>query len=281
MFTSRGWQNYRTFTSVELVGEGHAQCIKVSNPDHLYVTDDYVCTHNTFALQTIATQSALLNKQTIFINPKGFDTLSPFAEAVGGTVVKMSALESQQGFFDPFRYAPSPAVAAEIANEYILSVIGDGLTQHERAMIGSTLKRAAAAGAKCVGQALGKIPSDNVRTLILNQMAASATFSLGIGMSEQEPMGLTGGLTLIEFDRKLDLPEKGVDPKSFRDSQKISLAAIRLVSRASLEMLNRSAGGVFILDEAWTVLGSSEGLAILQQLGREGRSLNILPIFAT
>lgn len=271
----------RTVVDITPTRVAPAQCIKVSAPDSLYVTDDYICTHNTFALQSIATQAALLNKQTIFLNPKGFDTLSPFAEAVGGSVVKMSALEGEGGFFDPFRYAPTPQMAAEIATEYILSVVGPGLTQNQRAQLGATIKRAAANGAQCVGQALSKVHDEQVKSLILDTMNSSATFQLGIGLRPMEPIGLTGGLTLIEFDRKLDLPEKGVDPASFRDSQRISLAAIRLVSRASLEMLNRSGGGVFILDEAWTVLGSSEGLAILQQLGREGRSLNILPILAT
>ena len=38
---------------------------------------------------------------------------------------------------------------------------------------------------------------------------------------------------------------------------------------------------MFILDEAWTFLSSSDGLAMLQQMGREGRSLNLLPIFCT
>lgn len=34
-------------TSIEYIGEKECQCIKVSNPDHLYVTDGYTITHNT------------------------------------------------------------------------------------------------------------------------------------------------------------------------------------------------------------------------------------------
>ena len=34
--------------SIEYVGDFEAQCIRVSNPDHLYVTDDFIVTHNTF-----------------------------------------------------------------------------------------------------------------------------------------------------------------------------------------------------------------------------------------
>ncbi|QVD49150.1 replicative DNA helicase [Xanthomonas phage vB_XciM_LucasX] len=34
--------------SVESIGEKEAQCISVDHPDHLYVTDDFIVTHNTF-----------------------------------------------------------------------------------------------------------------------------------------------------------------------------------------------------------------------------------------
>ena len=38
---------------------------------------------------------------------------------------------------------------------------------------------------------------------------------------------------------------------------------------------------MLIVDEAWTFLSQPEGLASLQRISREGRSLNILPVFLT
>ena len=35
-------------TSIEKVGHENVQCIKVDNPEHLYLTDDFIVTHNTF-----------------------------------------------------------------------------------------------------------------------------------------------------------------------------------------------------------------------------------------
>lgn len=37
-------------TKIEYVGDMEAQCIMVSNKDHLYITNDYIVTHNTVAL---------------------------------------------------------------------------------------------------------------------------------------------------------------------------------------------------------------------------------------
>jgi hypothetical protein len=44
--TQRSGQ-YRFLTSVELLGPKETQCIRVDNDDHLYVTDDFIVTHNT------------------------------------------------------------------------------------------------------------------------------------------------------------------------------------------------------------------------------------------
>jgi len=241
----------------------------------------------TYLCQMIATQAALAGRQVIFINPKGFDSLSPFAEMIGGTVVKMSQLETQAGYFDPFYYAPDPQMAAEIATTYILSVLGNtgvaggGFTAEQELRLSAGLKRGATAGARCVGDALAYVDDPEVRRMVNEQVVSSTLFSLGIGTVAKDKYQSNRGLTLIEFDRKLDFPEKGKSVSTYTRAERISLAAIRLVTRASMEILVASGGGVLVVDEAWTFLSSAEGLAALQQLGREGRSLGLLPIFAT
>lgn len=237
----------------------------------------------TFLCQVIGLQAALAGYTTIFINPKGFDSLASFARLVGGQVVKMSALEASPGAFDPFRYAPPP-VAAEIATNHILSVLGNegGFTQPQQLQLGSALKRAAqAGGVRCVADAFPYVEDKTVVEQIIQQVEGSALFALGVGLKPMGEIPLASGLTLIEFDRKLDLPDASKEASTYTRPERIALAAIRLVTRASLEILMRSKGGVMIVDEAWSFLGHPEGKAALQQLGREGRSLNILPVFAT
>ena len=236
----------------------------------------------TFLCQTLALQAVMAGTTTIFINPKGFDSLASFAKIVNGNVVKMSALEDEPGAFDPFRYAPAP-VAAEIATNHILSVLGNdgGFTQAQQLELGSALKRAAQTGAKCVADAFPLIDDQSIVTQIVQQVEGSSLFALGVGMRPLPPLGGMGGLTLVEFDRKLDLPEPSKAASAHTRPERLALAAIRLVTRASLEILMSSGGGMLVVDEAWTFLGHAEGLAAMQQIGREGRSLNVLPVFAT
>ncbi len=52
-------QKRLTVTSIEPVRLAECQCISVSHPDHLYVTDDYIVTHNTALAINIAEHVAL------------------------------------------------------------------------------------------------------------------------------------------------------------------------------------------------------------------------------
>lgn len=55
--------------SVEAIGPRECQCIAVDHPDHLYVTDDYVVTHNTwFALFTALHNWRVLNRNVMFVS---------------------------------------------------------------------------------------------------------------------------------------------------------------------------------------------------------------------
>lgn len=96
----------------------------------------------TWLVEVVATQFTLDGDTSIVINPKPSDSLAPFAEAVGGHVVSMSQLASAGGAFDPFGYA-GPEMAAEIATDHILQVLGRGWTQAQELDLGRGLARGA------------------------------------------------------------------------------------------------------------------------------------------
>lgn len=68
------YQPIKYFDKIELIGEKEAQCILIDSKDHLYVTDDFILTHNTLCTALIA---ARLNKPTI-IYVIGLDLLKQF-----------------------------------------------------------------------------------------------------------------------------------------------------------------------------------------------------------
>ncbi len=62
----------RSIESIELVGEEEAQCILIDDPRHLYVTDDYIATHNTNLTQLYAA-SCLIGGQDVWGSVKNFN----------------------------------------------------------------------------------------------------------------------------------------------------------------------------------------------------------------
>ncbi|MFN3353918.1 MAG: DnaB-like helicase C-terminal domain-containing protein, partial [Brevundimonas sp.] len=55
-----------TIVSVEPAGVEPVQCIAVSHPDHLYVTDDYIVTHNTALALNVAMNAARAGSRVFF-----------------------------------------------------------------------------------------------------------------------------------------------------------------------------------------------------------------------
>lgn len=262
---------------------------KANRPPGLLIAGD-PGSGKTFLASLLAIQSSLAGLQTIFVNPKPSDSLAPMAHFAGGRVVKLTEIEKEGGFFDPFRFTPQTPegrqVAADIAAQHILAVLGSrgvaglGFNQEQEIALIAGLREGASRGARCVAEAMASVPDQSVQQLV-HQQAADPLFRLGISFVPVEPYQADEGLLLIEFDRPLDVPEKGISPAEYTRTQRLAVAAVRLVTRSSLEILAASKGGVLVVDEAWMFLQSSEGLAALQSLGRMGRSQNILPIFAT
>lgn len=243
----------------------------------------------TFAAQLLCAQAALAGVAAILINPKGYDSLRSLAEWVtarggSGQVVSMQALESEPGAFDPFRFT-EPKMAAEILTRHILTVIGvtyaGGLTGKQETELGRGLSAGALAGARCAAEALDYVRDPDVVEQVMGMVEYSTLFGLAFGRTPAPPWGAAGGLTLVEFDREMPLPTAGKDPGKYERDERIAVGALRLVSRASLEILMRAGGGVLVVDEAHHFLGSAEGMATLDRIGREGRSLGLLPIFCT
>lgn len=270
-------------------------CIKVDAEDSLYVSGEYFVTHNTFFAQSLATQTALSGMKVFFINPKGFDNLEGLPGFINSRtskraqMVSLRAVEQTPGAFDPFRFAANPLLAAEYAADHIFAALDDqrsnsvGIPPDERFAIQAGLKAGAAAGAQCTMDALKYIVDPDIRRkylhLVEQAVQASTLFAVGVAREPLPRLGMDTDLTLLNFDRDIGLPATVKDV--YEPAERIALSVIQLVSKAAIEILASSGGGMFILDEAWTFLNQPQALAILDRLSREGRSLNVITVFLT
>lgn len=296
---------YAGFTAFSGLGDDTGPFIGLATPDRVPVYLDPAASARTnqpptlaivgqpgsgktFLSQSISLQAVLDGRRAVFINPKSHDSLRPFADAIGGETVSLAQLEGgEAGAFDPFRFAPTPEMAAEIAAQHILSVL-TGFTEAQELALADGLRRGAENGARCVTDALEYVTDDDVRDLVRSQ-ASNTLFALGVAHRDRGPLGVTAGLTLVEFDRPFDLPSPAATFGEHTRDQRIAMAAIRLVTRASIEILMRPRtdgtvgrdGGVLVVDEAWVFLQHPSSQAVLDRLAREGRSMGLLLVLAT
>ncbi|WRK54657.1 hypothetical protein SD457_06940 [Coprobacillaceae bacterium CR2/5/TPMF4] len=47
LINTKTFDYVKSIVNIELVGQEESQCIMLDNPSHLYITKDYIVTHNT------------------------------------------------------------------------------------------------------------------------------------------------------------------------------------------------------------------------------------------
>lgn len=239
----------------------------------------------TFAAQWSSLQFSTMGIPVIMINPKGEQSLAGYAESCGGECIAISNLATKPGAFDPFRFADGRTIV-EIAVEHIttgLNERGDALSREQTIALAEALEQGVANQVGCVGTALHYLAPKGHKALAEQIWAwarSNSNFALGIGFEPVAPLAYRNRLTLIEFDQSLALPDN-VNANQLSMMENSAIAAMRLLTRASIEVLKRSGGGVLTVDEAWTFLSSPHAAATINGLQRKGRSLGVFLLMLT
>ena len=76
----------RRIHSIEYVGRKEAQCILIDHPSHLYITDDYVVTHNTTLAQILIRSMELDPSDVLVINASRENTVDVVREKISSFV---------------------------------------------------------------------------------------------------------------------------------------------------------------------------------------------------
>lgn len=84
----------RTIVKVEKIGREECQCIKIDHTDHLYLTDNFVVTHNTTTALYFASKCQALNKSVYYLNTEGRITKENFTGIKGLDPSKIKIIQS-------------------------------------------------------------------------------------------------------------------------------------------------------------------------------------------
>jgi len=244
-------------TAIRPVASQPAKCLRVDSPDHTYLVQQFVPTHNTGSDHSGAVLSS------------------------GGQVVSLDDLASADGVFDPIRFTKRAEVGVELASSMLLSINpwGTYKEDYETPLIRS-LSFGVEHGGTCIGEALTialehKIAPENMVQQVLDLARSSSMFGACVGVNPgSNALSIAEGITLIKVgDAHLDLPQPGEQASSI--GQRIAMALVRMmVFGTAMALTGRE--GVILMDEFWVFLGA--GRSEVERLGRLARSQGVLPI---
>lgn len=82
--------------SVEFIGRKHCQCIQIGHPDQLYITDDYIVTHNTTLCTHLVAEAQKVGEICAFIDAEhAFD--KKYAEQIGVNTGELHFFQPSSG----------------------------------------------------------------------------------------------------------------------------------------------------------------------------------------
>lgn len=294
--TLRQTSRWNYITSIEPVRPGDpdygpARCISVDSPDHTYLVEGFVATHNTFAAQWLAYQfSKIVNDDAratpvVFINPKQEDDLSSVVIEADGQVVNLDTLTGADGVFDPMRFSADPEMGVTLASSMLMTINPwAGMRDAYEAPLLKALSFGVSHGAACTGQALDiaraglpDLPADMFEAVDSVIDSAPEARSLIGRDPHSEALRVADGLTLIQVGKRdLALPDpNNPDPVL---TERVGLARLKMMVYGSASALTGRQGVVFF-DEAWVFLGA--GRSEMERLGRLARSQQVLPVLLT
>lgn len=219
----------------------------------------------------------------VVIDPKMNSDYSEVYEFFGAQVVSLDTLLSNDGIFDPLRFAQTTDAGIALAVSMLISINPWGISnpaQHE-AKLREALLYGVNSGEICTGAALRtalynqRIHQEIVGP-ILDYRATSVMFQAIVGESPStEALRFHDGLTYIRTGQQyIDLPDPQQKDtiKNSIIEQKVAMALVRMMVFGSLMALANRGGKVY-LDEAWVFLLA--GTQELQTVARTARSMEV------
>lgn len=241
----------------------------------------------TMTSQVIARDALLQGSLVVDVDPKPDHRLDELPELAGRTrLIDLSDTEQHAGLLDPLRVS-DPSMRDEIASGFYADLID--ATARQRAHIRTALTN--------LGGRLHMTSADFVRELrslehpeavdAAEQLAAWANsglarLALGESRSAIDADAAPNDLTSIRC-RSLSLPDAATPRSQYTEAERVSCAVMRLIATYALQLAlsDSTRHKLVMIDEAWLLLGSTDGRSLIDRINRTGRSENATLLLAT
>jgi hypothetical protein len=208
----------------------------------------------------------------------GFDRIPELEGRVG--VLELSGSAEHRGALDPLAIGP-PDLRDELASSYLLELLRQPSPGWENA-IQKAVRDAVRAGDDNLAAVVGRLQGEDSEAAreagdALEVVSDFGLARLGFGTGSDRSKVDTGGLPVTTIRTPgLTLPDPAASRETYTRAERVSVATLALVAALVLRLVSedRSRHKVVVFDEAWFLLSSRQGRALLDRLVRLGRSSN-------
>jgi hypothetical protein len=267
-----------------------AEASKQNRPPTVLLTGS-LGSGKTMAMQTLEYHALLQGSWPVVdIDPKGggdhgIAKLAGVADRM--ETIELGPEERYRGLLDPLRVA-EPETREDVAYNFLASILPPPVRPEWQTEIRSAIAEVAAGGRGSTGEIVAELKRKNTpaageaaRALEVHLMAGLARLGYGEPGVEAPEVGNTQLISLQI--RNLTLPTPGISRSEYQEDERIGQAVLNLVAAYALRLCarDRKVHSVLALDEAWALINSQYGLALMSRISRMGRSQNITPLLAS
>lgn len=240
----------------------------------------------TVAAQSIAYAAERRGSLVVDFDPKpdhGFDRVGELEGRV--EVLALSGDPEHRGKLDPLRLG-LPELREELCASYLLELLRDPSAAWENAVqraVRDVVRRGGRSTLDVVCELQGR--EDEAAREAGDALEVLSDFGLarlGFGSGQEPALEAARAVTTIRTPG-LTLPRPGVSRETYTRAERVSVATLALVAALALRLVasERSRHKVVLLDEAWFLLTTSQGLALINRLVRLARAYNATVLLAT
>lgn len=243
-------------------------------------------------------KTTLANYMTYLMRLRGawVAYVDPKKEALGmaglpglGRVQVIDLDESYEGLLDPFRIEDDRADGALLAADLCKQFLPPHLARQAEAVLITAADEESQMPRPSLHGLVDRLTryDDAVIQQAAHTLRAIGRYPLArlcFAQNEVPQLRMQDALTIIQFGRKLTLPESDKPPDHYDIGERLSMGLMHMVT--ALVSRLRDLGGpnqpkAVVLDEAYTLTSTQRGQFLVERLARTGRSKNTTVVLVT
>ena len=241
-----------------------------------------------FLAFTLAFQCAVQGYKVVYLDPKA-DAV-PFANLQGlGNVHLFDLRHGHDGLLDPFRLGENVEASGLLAMEVLRLLVGH-LSEERETVLSNAIERQKRSGSPSLWNLSEELsacaqgtPEYNMGALLKNLRSVPFGRLLFSPLANAASLRADDGVTIVTL-LGLDAPGLDTAVEDYSYDQRIAVATMYLLTKYAyglMELGDKSYPKALFVDEAWMLLATRSGKALVERWGRMGRSHNAALVLIT